>query len=111
MKGTIYHDFLKKLKHPDKAPSIAILFLADVYIPVFQYIQVYISVSLMKQVRNLCIRSWRKDWKRKFRRKILVNMVEITMKDNYFEFDSNVKKRISGTAIVINLLTRILASL
>ena len=57
VKGT--QDLLEKLKHLGKVPSNAILVAADV-------VGLSTQASLMRQVWKLCIRSWRKEWKRKF---------------------------------------------
>ena len=36
----------------------------------------------------------------------LLNMAELVLKNNYFEFDSKIKKQISGTAIGTKLALR-----
>ena len=84
-------DFLEKLKHLGKVPSNAILVTADV-------VGLYASIPHEAGLEALY-----EKLKERVEKKIpsldLVNMAEFVLKNNYFEFNSEVKKQISGTAI------------
>ena len=93
--GTSYikdtNDFLTKLKNLKKVPDNAILVTADVVglypsIPHNEGLEV-----LKKQLDNF--------YEKSIPTEDLVKMAEFVLKNNYFEFDSNVKHQISGTAI------------
>ena len=93
--GTSYikdtNDFLSKLKNLKKVPDNAILVTADVVglypsIPHNEGLEV-----LKKQLDNF--------YEKSIPTEDLVKMAEFVLKNNYFEFDSNVKHQISGTAI------------
>ena len=84
-------DFLEKIKHLGKVPSNAILVTADV-------VGLYPSIS-----HGAGLEALNEKLEERVENKIpssdLVNMAEFVLKNNYFEFDSKVKKRISETAI------------
>ena len=93
--GTSYikdtNDFLPKLKNLKKVPDNAILVTADVVglypsIPHNEGLEV-----LKKQLDNF--------YEKSIPTEDLVKMAEFVLKNNYFEFDSNVKHEISGPAI------------
>ena len=93
--GTSYikdtNDFLPKLKNLKKVPDNVILVTADVIglypsIPHNEVLEV-----LKKQLGNF--------YEKSIPTEDLVKMAEFVLKNNYFEFDSNVKHQISGTAI------------
>ena len=93
--GTSYikdtNDFLTKLKNLKKVPDNAILVTADVVvlypsIPHNEHLEV-----LKKQLDNF--------YEKSIPTEDLVKMAEFVLKNNYFEFDSNVKHQISGTDI------------
>ena len=85
------NDFLSKLKNLKKVPDNAILVTADVVglypsIPHNEGLEV-----LKKQLDNF--------YEKSIPTEDLVKMAEFVLKNNYFEFNSNVKHQISGTAI------------
>ena len=84
-------DFLEKLKHLGKVPSNTILITADV---VGLHPSIPHEVGLLDLYEKL---------KERVEKKVpfsdLVNMAEFVLKNNHFEFDSKVKKQISGTAL------------
>ena len=84
-------DFLEKLKHLGKVPRNAILVTADI-------VGLYPSIHHKTGLETL-----QEKLEERVEKKIpfsdLVNMAEFVFKNNYFEFDSEVKKQISGTAI------------
>ena len=84
------NDFLSKLKNLKKVPDNAVLFTADVglypSIPHNEGLEV-----LKKQLDNF--------YEKSIPTEDLVKMAEFVLKNNYFEFNSNVKHQPSGTAI------------
>ena len=89
IKATNY--FLQKLKNLKKVPDNAVLVNADAVglypsIPHNEGLEV-----LKKQLNNF--------YEKSILTEDLVKMVEFALKNNYFEFNSNVKHKISGTAI------------
>ena len=84
-------DFLKKPKHLGKVPSNAILVKADV-------VGLYPSIPHEAGLEAL-YEKLEERVEKKIPSSDLVNMAEFVLKNNYFEFDSKVKKQISGTAI------------
>ena len=84
-------DFLEKLKHLGKVPSNAILVLADV-------VDLYPSIPHEAGFQAL-YEKLEERAEKKISSSDLVNMAEFVLKNYYFEFDSKVKKQISGTAI------------
>ena len=82
---------MSKLKILKKVPDNAILVTADI-------VGLYSSIPhneglevLKKQLDNF--------YEKSIPTEDLVKMAEFVLKNNYFEFDSNVKHQISGTAI------------
>ena len=88
-KGT--QDFLEKLKHLGKVPSNAILVTADV-------VGLYPSIPHEAGLEAL-YEKLEERVEKKIPSSDIVNMAEFVLKNNYFEFDSNVKKQISGISI------------
>ena len=84
-------DFLEKLKHLGEVPSNAILVTADV---VGLCLSIPHEVSLVALCEKLDERV-----EKKIPSSDLANMAEFVLKNNYFDFDSKVKKQISRTAI------------
>ena len=93
--GTYYikdtNDFLSKLKNLKKVPDNDILVTADAVglcpsIPHNEGLEV-----LKKQLDNF--------YEKSIHTEDLVKMAGFALKNNYFEFDSNVKHKMSGTAI------------
>ena len=96
MKGGSYYvkhaqDFLDKPKHQGNVPSNAILVKADVVGP---YPSIPHEAGLKHVYEKLEERV-----EKKIPSSDLVNMTEFVLKNNYLEFDSKLKKQISGTAI------------
>ena len=89
-------DFLEKIKHLGKVPSNAILVTADV-------VGLYPSIS-----HGAGLEALNEKLEERVENKIpssdLVNMAEFVLKNNYFQFDSKIKKQISGTAIGIKFV-------
>ena len=83
--------FLEKLKHLGKVPSNAILVTADV-------VGLYPSIPHEAGLEGL-YKKLEERVEKKIASSNLVNMAEFVLKNNYFEFNSKVKKQISGTAI------------
>ena len=84
-------DFLEKLKHLGKVPSNAILVTANV-------VGLYPSIPHEAGLEAL-YEKLEERVEKKIPSSDLLNMAEFVLKNNYFEFDSKVKKQISGTAI------------
>ena len=84
-------DFLEKIKHLGNVPSNAILVTADV-------VGLYRSIS-----HDAGLKALNEKLENRVEKKIpssdLVNMAELALKNSYFQFDSKIKKQISGTAI------------
>ena len=84
-------DLLEELKHLGNVPSNAILVTADA-------VGLYPSISHEAGLEALYEKLVERVEK-KIPSSDLVSMAEFVLKNNYFEFDSKIKKQISGTAI------------
>ena len=85
------NDFIKKIKHVKKIPDNAILVTADV-VGLYPIIRHEMGLRALKEVLD------RREEK-KISTEDLVKMAEFVLKNNYFEFNGQVKHQISGTAI------------
>ena len=85
------NDFIKKIKHLKNIPDNAILVTADV-VGLYPSIPHEAGLRVLKEVLD------RREEK-KISTEDLVKMAEFVLKNNYFEFNGQVKQQISGTAI------------
>ena len=85
------NDFIKKIKHLKNIPDNVILVTADV-------VALYLSIPHEAGLRALKEVLDRREEK-KISAESLVKMAEFVLKNDYFEFNSQVKHQISGTAI------------
>ena len=85
------NDFIKKIKHVKKIPDNAILVTADV-VGLYPIIPHEAGLRALKEVLD------RKEDK-KISTEDLVKVAEFLLKNNYFEFNGQVKHQILGTAI------------
>ena len=84
-------DFLDKIKHLGRIPENSFLVTADV-------VGLYPSIPHVAGLEALYEKLEERSNK-KVSSADLVDMAEFVLKNNFFEFDSNVKQQISGTAI------------
>ena len=85
------NDFIKKIKHLKNIPDNAILLTAAV-VGLYPSIPHKVGLRVLKEILD------RREEKKIFT-KDLVKMAEFVLKNNYFEFNGQVKRQISGTAI------------
>ena len=85
------NNFIKKIKHLKNIPDNAILVTADV-VGLYPSIPHEAGLRALKEVLD------RREEK-KISTEDLVKMAEFVLKNNYFEFNGQVKHQISGTAI------------
>ena len=85
------NDFIKKIKHVKKIPDNAILVTADA-VGLYPIIPHEAGLRALKEVLD------RKEDK-KISTEDLVKVAEFLLKNNYFEFNGQVKHQILGTAI------------
>ena len=84
-------DFLSKVKNLKKVPDNSILVTVDI-------VGLYPSISLKESLEILTKQLGHFDEKR-IHTKDLLKLTKFVLKNNYFEFNSNVKHKIFGTAI------------
>ena len=84
-------DFIKKIKHIRNIPEDAILVTADV-------VALYPSIPHMDGLRALRY-ALDKRVEKSIPTEKLITFAEFVLKNNYFEFNGQVKQQISGTAI------------
>ena len=87
----VSNNFVKKIKHLKNIPDNAILVTADV-VGLYPGIPYKAGLRALKEVLD------RREEK-KISTEDLVKMAEFVLKNNYFEFNGQVKHQISGTAI------------
>ena len=85
------NDFIKKIKHLKNIPDNALLVSSDV-VGLYPSIPHEAGLRALKEVLD------RREEK-KISTEDLVKMPEFTLKNNYFEFNGQVKHQISGTAM------------
>ena len=86
-----FNDFIKKIKHLKNIPDNALLVTSDV-------VGLYPSIPHEAGLRSLKDVLDRREEK-KSSTEDLVKMTEFVLRNNYFEFNGQVKHQISGTAI------------
>ena len=84
-------DFISKIKRIGSVPANAILVTADV-VGLYTSISHGVGLKALKEALD-------KREQKKIPTEDLLNMAEFVLKSNFFEFNSNIKQQISGTAI------------